>query len=133
MYEIFFNVYESHKLKMFQISYLYLWRNVIKMFNWRSLSDTLWLAYIMLTFQPEHIIRDQNCFRAECEHFLKTICYKGRPSIGPHYAEAAFMKALLFLFSHIRISHIKKYGMLLMYNGKFHNYSPEKKKNVKNI
>ena len=40
-------------------------------------------------------------------NFLKTICFMGRPSIDPHYAEAAFMKTTLFLFSHMNFTHEK--------------------------
>ena len=37
---------------------------------------------------------------------IKTIYFKGRPSMVPHYDEAAFIKTILLLFSHNkRISH----------------------------
>ena len=45
MYELNFNVYEFRELKKVKISYLYLRRYVIKMFNLICLSDTLGLAY----------------------------------------------------------------------------------------
>ena len=35
------------------------------------------------------------------------IYFTGMPSIGLHYAEAAFMKTILFLFSHLNFTHEK--------------------------
>ena len=36
---------------------------------------------------------------------LKTIYFKGRPSVIPHYAEAAFIKTILLYFSHMNFTH----------------------------
>ena len=101
---------------MFQISYFNMWRYVIKLFNLMFLSDRFWLAYIVdIQTWTNKIGSEQNA------NYLKTIYFKGWPSIGPHYAEAAFMDTILLFFSHINFTHEK---MMHAFNlpWKFYNY-----------
>ena len=51
---------------------------------------------------------------------LRTICFKGRPWMVPHYAEAAYLKTILLFFSHKNSTHEKiSYAF---YNEKFYSY-----------
>ena len=128
---------------MFQIYYLYLWRHVIKMFNLISLhvghimnslykytyihiyiysfiyiymnSLYSWHSNVNKSFQIK-IGSEQDV------NSLKTTCFKGRPSMLPHYAETAFMKTMLLLFSHMNFTQKKiSHDFNLPYIF-FHNY-----------
>ena len=52
---------------------------------------------------------------------LKTIYFKGRPSLNPDYAKAAFIETILLLFSHKNFTH-EKITHAFIYHENVYNY-----------
>ena len=95
MYELLFNVWESHELTMFQISYLYLWWYVIKVFGHIMFSLYYWHSNVNKSFEIK-IDSEQNL------NSLNTIYFKGRASMIPYYAKVAFIKFIILLFTYMK-------------------------------
>ena len=105
---------------MFQISYLDLWRYVIKIFNLMSLSDTLWLAYIVeIQTSTNHSIL--KLVQSRMWILLGQYILREGHEWAPIWPRRLSWRPY-FYFSHIWISHKKKSCMLLIYHDNFDNY-----------
>ena len=74
------------------------------MFNLGSLSDTLWLAYKVDNSNVKISLEIKISSELNVNP-IKIIYFKRRSATGLHYAEAAFTKIILWLFSHVNFTH----------------------------